>query len=57
MFSNFTVSGTATLDYNTEQFTLNGQAVLGENAAASVTYTRAALYAGEGETSTEVQGQ
>jgi pimeloyl-ACP methyl ester carboxylesterase len=55
MFPNFTVSGTAILDYNVEQFTLNAQAVLDENAAASVTYTRAALYAGEGETITEVQ--
>ncbi len=57
MFRNFTVSGTGILDYETEQLTLNAQASLDEAADVSVTYTRNALYASEGETTTQVQGQ
>ena len=55
MFPNFSVSGTGILDYEAEQLTLNAEATLGEDAPVFLTYTRDALYAGEGETTTQSQ--
>jgi hypothetical protein len=55
MSPHFVVSGTGILDYETEQLTLNVQATLRSDPVAFVSYTRGALFAGEGETETRVQ--
>jgi hypothetical protein len=55
MSPHFVVSGTGILDYESEQLILNVEARLRSDPVVFVTYTRSALFAGEGETETQVQ--